>query len=250
MRGSFGVALVTLGTVLATSAFAGPVQDQWPKSSYFDNTYTFGISGVFNHSDTDFHGVGSASDTTGMICADGTVNLWNTALRYAGEFSGFRVAAAASLCQGFGTASEPVGGFDGRTSLGTFMSVGGRLIVPMNISGFRIMPSVGAGIGFGNVKVEAAPFESDRSWRSGFYLEVGAAMPLSNWLGTSAPQRTQIPSGPERVWGTGTAQGIDAAATELYVHYKRWDAGNETLSGGARTDTIFSMYQIGIRNKF
>jgi hypothetical protein len=232
IRGGFSVALAALGAVLATNAFAGPVQDRWPNSSRFlDNNYTFGISGVFNNSDTDFHGVGNASDTTGMICADGTANFWNSTLRYAGEFSGFRIAGAGSICQGFGTASEHVGDFDGRTTLGTFMSVGGRLIAPMNFNGFMIMPSVGAGIGFGNVKVEAAPFESNRSWRSGLYWEAGAAMPLSNW-------------------GMGVTQGIDASATEIYVNFKRWDAGNQTLDGGARTDTVFNMYVVGARIKF
>ncbi len=210
-------------------------------SGYYNNTYTFGFSGSFVHSDTDFRGVGSANDTTGLFCADGTVNVWDTALRYAGEFAGFRIAAAGSLCQGFGTASERVGGFDGRTHLGTFMSGGARLIVPVNLgNGMMIMPHVGAGVGYGNVKIEAAPFESDRSWRSGFYWEAGVAIPLVNITG----------NGGARPYGTGTVQSIDTAATELYLNYKRWDAGDQTLDGGARTNTTFDMYTAGVRVKF
>jgi hypothetical protein len=231
-RGFFGIAFAALGAVLATKAVAGPPPAPPPTiSGYVDYAYSFGISGVFNNSTTDFHDVGSASGTTGMVCADGTANIWNTTVRYAGEFGGFRIAAAGSLCQGFGTASEQVGGFDGRTTLGTFLSAGGRIIAPMNFNGFRIMPSAGAGIGYGNVKVEAAPFERSRDWRSGLYVEVGAAMPLSNW-------------------GTGVTQGVDASATELYVNFKRWDAGNQTLDGGARTDTVFNMYVVGARIRF
>src|SRR6185312_16303050 len=80
-------------------------------------SYTGGISGAVTLPDTDFLGVGNANGTAGAVCLDGTADFWGSALRYAGEFSGFRVAAAASLCQGFGNVSEPVGGFDGRTSI-------------------------------------------------------------------------------------------------------------------------------------
>jgi opacity protein-like surface antigen len=241
IRGIVYAALaVSAAAISISTSAAAPVQTS-TISGYYNNTFTFGFSGAFNHSDTDFRGVGSASDTTGLICADGTVNVWDSALRYAGEFAGFRIAAAGSLCQGFGTASERVGGFDGRTQLGTFMSGGGRLIVPVNLgNGMMIMPHAGAGIGFGNIKVEAAPFESDRSWRSGFYWEAGVAIPLVNF-GVGAAQRN---------FGTGAVQNIDAAATELYLNYKRWDAGDQTLNGGARTDTTFEMYTAGVRVKF
>jgi hypothetical protein len=217
-------------------------------SGYLNNTYTFGISGAFVNSDTDFRNVGSSNGTTGAICADGTVNFWDTALRYAGEFSGIRIAAAASACQGFGTASEQVGGFEGKTTLGTLFTGGVRIIVPVNLNGFMMMPSAGVGWGIGNVKIEAAPFESDRSWRSGPYFELGVAFPLSNWTGGTTP--TTGGAANERIWGAGTTQNINAAATELYLNYKRWDAGDQTLDGGARTDTVFNLYTAGVRAKF
>jgi hypothetical protein len=237
------ISAAVLGSMasISTSLVAAPTTPRI--AGYVDNTYTFGFSGAFNHSDTEFKGFGSASDTTGLICADGTMNLWNSGMRYSGEFAGLRIAAAGSLCQGFGTASEPVAGFDGKTTLGSFMSGGARLIAPINMNAMMIMPSVGAGIGFGNVKVQAAPFESDRSWRSGFYWEVGVAIPFSNWN----PSRSTS-AGP--VWGTGSVQGIDAAATELYLNFKRWDAGNQTLDGGAQTRTNFDMYVVGVRTKW
>ena len=225
-------ALLAISAAMISASIAAPPVTAPTISGYYNNTYTFGFSGSFIHSDTDFRGTGSASDTTGLFCADGTVNVWDTALRYAGEFAGFRIAAAGSLCQGFGTASEHVGSFDGRTHLGTFMSGGARLIVPVDLgNGMMIMPHVGAGIGLGNVKIEAAPFESDRSWRSGFYWEAGVAIPIANF-------------------GTGTVQSIDTAATELYLNYKRWDAGDQTLDGGARTKTTFDIYTVGARVKF
>ena len=161
--GKFALSLAFLGAVAAAPIHAAPVTP--PKiSGYVDNTYTFGLSGGAVHSDTNFEAFGHARDTTGIVCADGTVNLWGTGRRYAGEFSGFKIAAAGSLCQGFGTASETLGAIDGKTTLGTFMSGGGRLIVPMGMDSRMIMPHIGAGVGFGNVKVEAAPFERDRSW--------------------------------------------------------------------------------------
>ncbi len=231
MRGIFSVALAALGAVLTTSAFAGPVQDRWPNSSRFlDNTYTFGISGAFINSDTDFHGVGSASDTTGAICADGTMNLYNTALRYAGEFSGFRIAAAGSLCQGFGTASETVGGFDGKTTLGTFVTFGGQISAPLNLNGLFVTPYIGAGGAYAHVKVQAFPFEQASGWRLGNYWEVG----VSFWP----------------VFGVGVVQSVDSAAMELFVAYKRVDVGDKTLDGGARTSSEFGMILGGAKIHF
>lgn len=246
--------LASICVVLAACGFMPTEVIAQPKyatptvAGYVNNTYTFGISGAFNSSDTDFRDVGSSNGTTGAICADGTVNFWDAGLRYAGEFAGFRIAAAGSACQGFGTASEQVGGFEGKTTLGTLLTGGVRIIAPVNLNGFIMMPSAGVGFGFGHVKVQASPFESDRSWRSGPYFELGVAFPLSNWTGGA---RTIPAAGTnQNVWGAGTVQSVDAAATELYLNYKRWDAGDQTLNGGARTDTVFNLYSAGVRVKF
>src|SRR6185312_12104171 len=140
MRNMRGILLTALAiSAAAISASKAEPSPSTPRiSGYVNNTYTFGFSGSFVQSDTDFKGTGSASGTTGLFCADGTANLWDTPIRYAGEFAGFRIAAAGSLCQGFGTAGEQVGGFDGRTHLGTFMSGGGRVIMPINMNGMMI----------------------------------------------------------------------------------------------------------------
>jgi hypothetical protein len=222
--------LVGLTFTVSATALAAPQYSNQTISGYYDNTYTFGISGVFNNSHTEFKGDGNANGWTGAICADGTANLWDAPLRYAGEFSGIRIAAAVSICQGFGTTSEQVGGFDGKTTLGTLFTGGARLIAPLNLNGFIMMPSIGAGWGIGNVKIQASPFESDRSWRSGLYFEAVVAMPVSNW-------------------GVRNTQNIDAAAMEIYLGYKRWQPSDQTLDGGARTETKFDFYSVGFRRK-
>ena len=222
---------------LFTAAFApesASAQNGYP-NAFRPYSYTIGISGAVTTPNTDFIGVGNANGTAGAACLDGTAEYWDVAQRYAGEFSGFRVAAAASLCQGFGTVSEPVGGFDGRTTLGTFVTGGFRVSAPLLVGRQPIAPYVGIGGAYANVKVEAFPFESNRAWRSGWYWEVGVVIPLTP---------------PQPIAGMGTVQSIDAAATELYLAYKRLDVGDQTLSGGAQTSTDIGMFVGGARIRF
>ncbi len=208
-----------------------------------------GVSGAYTNLNTDFT-LGSADGGAGAVCLDATFDIWRYAgrrrddptLRYAGEFSGIRIAAAVSLCQGFGTASEHVGGFDGRTTVGTFGTLGAQIQYPITFGGSYIMPSyvgviipyAGAGGVEARVKVEAAPFEKNSSLRGGWYYELGLVVPVTN----------------SPIWGTGTVQNIDAAATELYMGYRHFDVGNQTLNGGSRTSTDWDMIFAGARIRY
>ena len=164
-----------------------------PRGSLGGGTYavggwSYGSSGALTYPHTNFIDRGSASGSAGALCADVSKDLWGSGLRYAGEFSGFRIAATASACQGFGTASQfvPLGGFDGKTSFSTFFTAGGRVELPLNLGGLHIVPFAGAGGAYAHVKVQAFPFESNSSWRTGAYWEVGGAVPVprmfSGWV--------------------------------------------------------------------
>jgi hypothetical protein len=197
--------------------------------------WSYGLSGALTYPHTDFIDRGSASGSAGAVCADVSKDIWGSSLRYAGEFSGFRIAATASACQGFGTATQfvPLGGFDGKTSFGTFFTAGGRLEIPLNLSGLRIIPFAGVGGAYAHVKVEAFPFESNSSWRSGAYWEAGAAVPV-----------------PPKFFGIGTVQGIDVVSAEVYASWKRIGVGHQTLDGGAPTKTDLDMIMGGARIKY
>jgi hypothetical protein len=197
--------------------------------------WSYGLSGAFTYPHTNFIDRGSASGSAGALCADVSKDIFGSDLRYAGEFSGFRIAGTASACQGFGTASQfvPLGGFDGRTSFGTFFTAGGRVELPLNLSGLRIIPFAGVGGAYAHVKVEAFPFESNSSWRSGTYWEVGAAVPV-----------------PPKFFGMGTVQGIDAVSAEVYASWKRIGVGHQMLDGGAPTKTDLDMIMGGARIKY
>ena len=197
--------------------------------------WSYGLSGALTYPHTDFIDRGSASGSAGALCADVSKDIWGSSLRYAGEFSGFRIAATASACQGFGTATQfvPLGGFDGKTSFGTFFTAGGRLEIPLNLSGLRIIPFAGVGGAYAHVKVEAFPFESNSSWRPGTYWEVGGAVPV-----------------PPKFFGMGTVQGIDAVSAEVYASFKRIGVGHQTLDGGAPTKTDLDMIMGGARIKY
>ena len=208
-----------------------------PYQQYFTPVggWSFGLSAALTRPSTDFIDRGSASGSAGALCADVSKDLWSSGLRYAGEFSGFRIAATASACQGFGTATQfvPLGGFDGKTSFSTFFTAGGRLEIPLNLSGLHIVPFAGVGGAYAHVKVEAFPFESNSSWRSGTYWEVGGAVPV-----------------PPKFFGMGTVQGIDAVSAEVYASWKRIGVGHQMLDGGAPTKTDLDMIMGGARIKY
>jgi hypothetical protein len=202
---------------------------------YLGSGWSYGLSGALTYPHTNFIDRGSASGSAGALCADVSKDLWGSGLRYAGEFSGFRIAGTASACQGFGTASQfvPLGGFDGKTSFSTFFTAGGRVELPLNLGGLRIVPFAGAGGAYAHVKVQAFPFESNSSWRSGAYWEVGASVPVS-----------------PKVFGLGAVQGIDAVSAEVYASWKRIGVGHQTLDGGAPTKTDLDMIVGGARIKY
>ncbi len=195
-----------------------------------------GISGAWTNPSTDFIARGNANGDAGAVCLDGGLYFLDSALRYAGEFSGFRLSATVSGCQGFGTVSEPVPvGIDGRTTIGTFFTGGVRAEFPAIGRGI-IWPYVGAGGVIARVNIQAYPFEQNSSWRDGWYYEVGFSVPLAN-VGTG-------------IKAAGQAQGIDAAATELYMAYRHFDVGNQTLDGGAQTKTEWDMVLVGAKIRY
>ncbi len=186
--------------------------------------------------------------------AFGEDDMWDVALRYAGEFSGFKLAFGVGYEQttegpvgsGSATASErncvgPVGtdtGSDVKCSQiglsGAVMHVATGLYVH-GAYGHRWDDHAGKAVGTTNLGSE----------RTQYYIQGGIEQ---NWLGfgkTTAFGEYQHWEGgataglarksEASMWGIGVNQAIDAAAMDLYVKYNQYYDLSETTSVGVTT---------------
>jgi hypothetical protein len=213
----------------AALAHDSSIQPPWPRGwpQYRPN---LDVALGVNFIDSQFGGLGSTSDSTGFfrLATDVYDVRWDTALRYAGEFGGFRIAAAVGYTQGIGTASESLGGgITGKTNMGASFDFT-----------FRAGPSAGifrpyliAGVAITHVDIKASPFESGSGWVPGLVVGFGG----------------------EVGWGAGTIQNVDQAATRIYLEYRHYENDDMRISGngGSRhVDTDFDMILGGARTKF
>lgn len=225
---------IAAGVITAFLASAAAANDSrivppWPQAwpQYRPN---LDVSLGVNFIDSHFGGLGSTSDSIGVfrISTDVYDNLWDVALRYSGEFAGFRIAAAVGYTQGLGTASEDLGGgITGKTRMDASFDFTIRAGPSMGT--FR--PYMIAGVAITHVNIKASPFESGSGWVPGLVIGVGG----------------------EVGWGTGTIQNVDQAATRLYLEYRHYENSSERISGngGSRhVDTDFDLILGGARTKF
>ena len=260
-----------LASIIFAGLFAGGAAAQNGTSPFvYPSPYSglsIGFAGGGAGLHTNYVGANfDTSGTVGTICADAE---WDVALRYAGEFAGFRVAAAqarspvpfvgvtASLCHGWGSVSEifPGNGLPHATKLGLFGDVGGRVgfVFPGLMSG-QTAPPVNQmvqrgirndwwapgtttvygmfGMAFGQVEISVPGFPGANDTRTGYFFGFGGEVVTS--------------------WGAGTVQNIDAAAVSLFLEYKRFDLGtaNAQLGGAVPVRVTFDQVQGGIRLKY
>ncbi len=185
----------------------------------------------FNHINSDFAGLGSTSGSVGFFRIATDIHnddFYDVALRYAGEFAGFRVAAGVGYTQGLSDVSENLGGgITGKTKMGASFDFNIR--VGANAGNFR--PYLIVGVAVTHLHIQASPFESGKDWVPGFFGGVGVEVP----------------------WGAGVSQNIDQAATRLYLEYRHYENADVRISGagGARdVDTDFDMVLGGMRTRF
>jgi hypothetical protein len=259
-----------LASTIAAGLFAGGAAAQNGTSPYrYGSPYSglsvgFAVGGAGVH--TDYVGANfDTSGTTGTVCADAE---WDVALRYAGEFAGFRRAVAAaqspvpfvgvtaSLCHGWGSVSEifPGNGLPHATKLGLFGDVGARvgivfpnlLSAPGAPAGWMVQSGIRKdwwapgtttvygmfGVAFGQVQISVPGFPGANDTRTGSFVGAGVEVVTS--------------------WGAGVAQNIDAAAAALFVEYKHFDLGTENaqLGGVVPVRVTFDQVQGGLRFKY
>ncbi|HRK18852.1 MAG TPA: porin, partial [Hyphomicrobiaceae bacterium] len=190
---------------------------------------------------------GEASSTLPYNGGAGTTDLGNAYavnLRYAGEFSGVRLAAAIGyelINQDsiVNTANRPTR----NTRIGGSLSM---MHVPTGLfvqgSYTRFDSDLGADKRDGNVWHVAGGIS--QNWfgigRTALYGEYGAG---SDMFHTNRVLGAGAPGDSSRFWGLGMVQHIDAAAMELFVGYRNFraedSAGNKSndidlITGGAR----------------
>ena len=224
------------------------------------------------------HAISYTTPTVGGFSAQvayGEDNFWDAALRYAGEFSGFRVAAAVSYSKV--TDVEPDGAviivpitsdIDQRKLQGSasILHVASGLFVSGSYVNLSFHGSGTADI----CDALSSCAGSNRPDVTMWYLLGGIS---KNWTGLGntvvygeygnvqdgAAGRNFgtgfdiINTSDATMWGVGVVQNIDAAAMELYLAYKRFTGEMTGLPAGDFGNTSvedFSMVMGGARIKF
>jgi hypothetical protein len=165
------------------------------------------------------NGVMYSTPTFGGFSASvsgGEDDYWDAALRYAGEFSGFRIAGAVAY-------TSNVGGF------GEFGGIGGETstLEPDSWKGSASILHVGTGLFLTGAFVNQ-DYNTTRPDTTLWYVQGGVS---KNWFGLGntvlygeyGNVEDGLAAGSSAdVWGLGVVQHIDAAAMELYLAYRRY----------------------------
>ena len=170
-----------------------------------------------------------------VSAAWGEDDLWDAALRYAGEFSGFRLAAAIAY-------ANNVGGF-GEFSPDTAGS-GDREI--SQIKGSASLLHTGTGLFVqGSYLVQdndSAGSDDTTLWQlqggiAKNYTGLGNTVLYGEFANVSDAFSTSFTNSNVDIWGIGIVQHIDAAAMELFLSYRHYD-GSRDVPAGETTRTI------------
>jgi hypothetical protein len=161
---------------------------------------------------------------------------WAVALRYAGEFSGFRVAAAAAYEES--EAEERMGS---SSPLGAIFAENNNT----GFSGSILHIASGLFLQGSHIRFERGNIGTTSDNGTLWHIQGGIAQ---NWTGLGKTtlygeyargddlQRTfnttagAAGSNEYTMWGLGVVQGIDAAAMELYLAYRRHSLDHDAVS--------------------
>jgi hypothetical protein len=205
----------------------------------------------------------------------GEDDVWDAALRYAGEFSGFRLAAGIGYAHndsGLGDFNED---FTGATP-GTAADNNGPRI--SQVKGSASVLHVATGLFLTGAFVNQDNDNSNpnttlwyvqggiaKNWtglgntvlygeysrvKDGIVCSVGSA----TCIAATGSAADSISSSEARVWGIGIVQNIDAAAMEVFLAFRQYQANFDTPAGGNFAGNIdyndFNVVMGGARIKF
>lgn len=139
---------------------------------------------------------------------------WDAALRYAGEFGGFKIAGGAGYRESGSVLGIPI---DTKTTTAV-------LSVQHVVSGLFVQGMYGK-------------IDTDFVDVTGYHVQGGIEWPLFAGVGKTSVYgewaRLEVDGidNPE-MWGGGVVQAIDAAAMDLYVSYRQYDVLGESVQTG------------------
>lgn len=190
----------------------------------------------------------SASWSSGGIEGMTTGDVWDVALRWAGESNGFQAAAGLGYRQGIA-----VPGYGGLGS----MSVGGTQVIdPQVFSGSASIKHTASGLFLNG---SAGTFDiggtlgnhvnNFTAWTIQGGLERQLFPVGKTTLFAEYADSTTLKTGNQSLfglsyWGLGGVQSLDAAATDMYVSYRRYDA--EFFGHGGEAD----LFMAGVKVEF
>jgi hypothetical protein len=181
-----------------------------------------------------------------VSAAWGENDMWDAAIRYAGEFGGFRLAAAAGYGQNLGGTGEffnnndDAGAGPGITKASaSLLHVGTGLFV----TGAYVNQDADNELGVNDARLYYLQAGITKNWtglgNTAFYGEYANVDNSMRVLDGDVPVTL---NGNADVWGVGVVQHIDAAAMELFLSYRNYsgdfakeDAKDmDIVMGGAR----------------
>lgn len=159
----------------------------------------------------------------------GEDDRWDVALRYAGEFSGFQLAAAIGYGVDTDELPDVVGPLDVEIDERRFL-IGSASLLHLP-SGLFVSASAGQRT---NRLVDGSEFDEDTwSVRGGLskdWFGIGKTVLYGEYHSWQNGNNTGIDAD---IWGVGVVQNIDAAAMELFLAYKNYSinqAGTEDIN--------------------
>lgn len=149
-------------------------------------------------------------------------DVWDVALRYAGEFSGFRFAAGAGYrVESFASTATP-----------EMKTIAGSASLLHVVSG--LFANVAAG------QQDSHPLWGDvQMWhaKAGWSKNI-TGLGATTFYGEYADHKLKTISVDSTFWGAGIVQAVDAAAMDLFISYRQYDIGGafdaSTAMAGAR----------------
>lgn len=173
-----------------------------------------------------------------LSAAAGEDDIWDVALRYAGEHAGFKLAAGIAYGEntdrnnGAGPADDPA-----------VEVLNGGLSILHAPTGLFVTASAGQRQADDFAKTESFWFVSSGLERKWF------ATGATTLFGMGGGQEDQL-SRTGHFWGLGAVQKIDAAAMDLYISYRRYDIDGGTVGLFDPSMDEFDTVVAGARIKF
>jgi hypothetical protein len=176
-----------------------------------------------------------------VAAAWGENDIWDAALRYAGEFSGFRIAAGVGYIHNSGGLNEVTPDIPGAVGPQPNQWKGSVSIMHVASGLFlngAFVDQDNDTLGRGNTRLWYAQGGIAKNWTGlgntvlyGEYARVDdGILNYSNTAALGSPGGALITGSRATVWGLGIVQNIDAASMELFLSYRRYQASQSGCS--------------------